>query len=96
MMPDIALGKMFSQWLRDSGYEPETFPTYNHEFLDNRPTVEARLYPNELITEFNLQLDTWLRDGRAQKYFSKRDSNSIAPLSEVLALPQPSVPNDNF
>ena len=90
-MPDIALGMMFSKWLRDSRHKPDEFPTYSHEFLDHRLTVEARLYPNELITEFNAQVDTWLRDGRAEKYFSKHDPKSIEPLSRVLALPPPSV-----
>ena len=66
MMPDIALGLMFSRWLRENGHDPDSFPTYPHEFLDHRPTVPARLYPNELITNFNLQLDTWLRDGRPE------------------------------
>ena len=90
MMPDIALGRMFSKWLRDSGYKPDRFPTYDHEFLDHRPTVPARLYPNKLITEFNVQLENWLKDGRAQKYLNERDPNSIGPLSRVLALPSPS------
>ena len=91
MMPDIALGMMFSKWLRDSRHKPDEFPTYSHEFLDHRPIVPARLYPNELITEFKAQVDTWFRDGRAEKYFSKRDAKSIEPLSRVLALPPPSV-----
>ena len=45
-------GSCFSRWLRDNGHGPNTFPTYEHEFLDNRRTVEARLYPNKLITDF--------------------------------------------
>ena len=49
LMPDIALGQMFSKWLRNSGYKPNSFPTYDHEFLDHRPIVPARLYPNKLI-----------------------------------------------
>ena len=89
MMPDIALGRMFSRWLRDSGYDPDSFSTYNHEFLDQRPVVPARLYPNELITAFNVQLETWMKDGRAKKYFGQRDPNSIGPLSRVLTLSPP-------
>ncbi len=90
MMPDISLGRMFSGWLRDQGFRPRDFPTYEHEFLDHRPTVEARLYPNELITEFNQQLETWLRDGRARQYFGERDAEAIGPLDRVLAaLPAP-------
>ena len=89
MMPDIALGKMFSKWLRDSGYNPDEFETYPHEFLDHRPVVPARLYPNELMTEFNSQLNDWLKDGRAENYFNKRDSKVIASLHKVLELPAP-------
>lgn len=90
LMPDIALGRMFSRWLRERGYDPDRFDTYDHEFLDHRPKVPARLYPNELITEFNQQLEAWLRDGRARKYFGERDDAAIAPLDRVLAaLPAP-------
>ena len=94
MMPDIALGLMFSIWLRGRGEKPGSFPVYPHKFLpgDPRPTVEARLYPNRLMTDFNKQLDLWIRDGRARKYFGKRDENAIVPLDRVVAaLPNPSV-----
>ena len=90
LMPDISLGRMFSGWLRDREYDPDSFETYDHEFLDHRPTVEARLYPNELITEFNQQIESWLRDGRARRYFGQRDAAAIGPLDQVLAaLPAP-------
>lgn len=90
LMPDIALGKMFSKWLRSEGHDPKGFLTYQHAFLDHRGRVEARLYPNELMTQFNLQLDEWLRDGRARKYFGDRDGTAIEPLNRVLAaLPVP-------
>ncbi|MEJ1334475.1 MAG: KilA-N domain-containing protein [Candidatus Sedimenticola sp. (ex Thyasira tokunagai)] len=91
MMPDISLGRMFSKWLRESGYDPDSFPTYEHVFDDGkRCPVQARLYPNELMTSFNLKLEEWIRDGRALEYFSGRDSKSIAPLKKVYAeLPAP-------
>ena len=88
MMPDIALGRMFSQWLRTEGEKPESFPTYLHEFLpgDPRPAVNARLYPNRLITDFNERLDLWIRGGRAREYFGGRDEDAILPLDRVLAV----------
>lgn len=92
LMPDIAFGRMFSKWLREQGESPASFPTYPHEFLesDPRPTIQARLYPNRLMTSFNEQADLWLRDGRAMKYFRARDENAILPLEKVLhALPLP-------
>lgn len=91
LMPDIALGKMFSKWLRRRGFNPDSFPTYQHRFLDHRPIVEARLYPNELMTDFNVQLDRWIRDGRARLYFKTRDGEALPALDQVLAaLPPPS------
>ena len=84
LMPDIALGRMFSRWLRETGNDPDSFPTYQHSFLDQRPNVEARLYPNNLMTEFNQQLERWLRDGRARRYFAERDHEALEPLDQVL------------
>ena len=95
LMPDISLGRMFSGALRKAGYDPDSFLTYEHEFVDHRPTVEARLYPNELMTTFNLMGDEWLRDGRARTYFAERDADAILPLDRVLAelpLPPKSLP----
>jgi hypothetical protein len=86
LMPDISLGKMFSSWLRSKGYNPDSFPTYQHEFDDGRrPVVGARLYPNELMTEFNLQLDNWIKSGKALEYFSSRDVAAIGPIKVVCA-----------
>lgn len=86
MMVDIALGKAFSKWLRNNGYIPESFPSYTHSFDDGkRPDVQARLYPNEVMTNFNIELEEWIRDGRALKYFSERDSDSIPALKAVYA-----------
>ena len=91
LMPDIALGRMFSRWLRDMGHNPDSFPSYDHEFIDHRPNVRARLYPNELMTAFNQKLDEWLREGKARLYFKDRDKNALPALNRVLAmLPEPS------
>jgi hypothetical protein len=86
LMPDISLGKMFSKWLREKGYDPDTFPTYEHTFDDGRrPVVSARLYPNELMTDFNQQLDEWIDSGAALKYFSDRDGDSVKAIEAVYA-----------
>ena len=89
LMSDIALGKMFSRWLRDVGHDPNSFPTYSHEFLDHRPNVDARLYPNELMTKFNEKLEDWLRH-QALIHFKARDKTALPALDRVLAaLPAP-------
>ena len=38
-----------------------------------------------LMTDFHLQVEAWLRDGRARTYFGERDGDAIAPLDKVLA-----------
>ena len=90
MMPDISLGRMFSTWCREHGHDPDEFPNYPHEFIDHRPTVPARLYPNGLITDFNVELESWLGNGRALKYFRERDQSAIYAVEmTVAALPPP-------
>lgn len=81
-MPDISLGKIFSNQLRERGHDPDSFPTYPHEFPDGR-VVNARLYPNSLMTEFNMMVDDWLRV-RARRYFQERDQRAIQPLDRML------------
>ena len=96
LMPDISLGRIFSNWLRKRGHDPDGFPSYDHEFLDHRPTIPARLYPNQLLTEFNLELEAWLKDGRARKYFAQRDQSALPALDKVLLqLPSPEPPEDD-
>lgn len=86
LMPDISLGKIFSNWLREKGHDPDSFPTYQHDFDDGRrPVVGARLYPNELMTEFNEQLDHWIKSGKALQYFKDRDQKAIEPMKQVYA-----------
>jgi hypothetical protein len=91
LMPDISLGKIFSGWLRDKGHNPDAFPTYKHDFDDgHRPTVDARLYPNELMTEFNQRIDEWIKSGKALDYFKQRDPNAVEPMKAISAeLPSP-------
>ena len=85
-MQDISLGRMFSGWLRDKGFNPDNFPTYQHDFNDDiRPIVTARLYPNDLMTDFNLQLDGWITSGKALAYFADRDKNAIEPMKAIYA-----------
>jgi hypothetical protein len=75
---------MFSSWLRDSGFDPDSFPTYQHEFLDGiRPVVEARLYPLQLLLAFNEKLDDWIQSGKALTYFAERDKAAIEPIKAV-------------
>lgn len=85
LMPDISMGKMFSKWCRKNGYNPDTFPTYWHEFDDGkRPAVKARLYPNEILTAFRLYFNNiWLKE-RALTYFGERDKSILPYLEEVV------------
>ncbi|WP_340618858.1 KilA-N domain-containing protein [Xenorhabdus entomophaga] len=90
LMPDISLGRMFSAFLRTKGYDPDSFPTYTHEFNDGkRKPVEARLYPNELMTSFNLEVHHWIRD-KSISYFGPRDREALPHLENIIAaLPSP-------
>ena len=91
MVPDASTGGMFSGFLRKKGIEPGNFPKYEHEFLDNkRPTVEARLYPNEYLADFRAYFhEVWLPK-RSLVYFKERAPEAVPLLKQIIAaLPRP-------
>ena len=91
MVPDISTGRMFSDFLRSQGVDPDRCPEYDHAFMDNkRPTVRARLYPIEFLPMFrNYFHSKWLPQ-KALRYFSERDQKSIPHIRHVLkGLPAP-------
>ena len=90
MMPDISTGKLFSNFLRDKGIDPNTFPSYEHEFADDtRKPVPARLYPVEYLADFRTYLyEVWLPQ-RAEQYFLKRLPAALPYLPIDPQLPSP-------
>ena len=89
IMPDISTGKMFSSFLRKRGIDPNDFPTYQHEFVDkSRPTVLARLYPNEYLAEFRKYFhEVWLPQ-RSQKYLEEKFPKALPYLPALLQIPR--------
>ena len=90
MMPDISTGRMFSDFLRNKGIDPETFPKYEHEFADEtRQPVLARLYPIEYLADFRRYFhEVWL-PGRCEGYFAERFPKAVPFVRRMLALPSP-------
>ena len=88
MMPDVSTGRMFSDFLRRKGIDPEKFPTYEHEFADSsRMPVQARLYPIEHLPAFRKYFnEVWLPN-RAEGYFVKRFPKAVPHLPAILQLP---------
>ena len=84
IVPDISEGIMFANWLRkEKGFDLKDFPKYTHRYLDGR-TVEARLYPNELLADFRKHFnEVWLPK-RANGYFQEKDPAALPHLKEVL------------
>ena len=55
MTLDVSTGWIFSGYLRTKGTNPDGMQYYEHEFIDGRrPTVRARLYPIELLSDFKI------------------------------------------
>lgn len=86
--PDISTGRMFSGFLRSKGIAPESFPTYEHEFMDGtRPTVQARLYPIEYLPDFRRYFnEEWLPD-HAQRYLQERVPRAVPYIDKITMLP---------
>ena len=86
MLPDISMGRIFSKWLRDNGYNPDAMPTYRHRYEDGR-VVDARAYPKSIWPEFQKHLvQEWMHN-RAMKYFKPRDAEALPYIEKLLALP---------
>lgn len=86
MIPDISLGKTFSQHLRSLGYPVDEYPKYPHQFEDGR-VVEARAYPNALLGVLRkFFVETWMRE-RSIQYFEQRDPQALPYLRRFMSLP---------
>ena len=84
LIPDISEGLMFSRWLRENkDIEPRNFPTYQHSYEDGR-RVPARLYPNDLLPDFQVHFhEVWLLQ-RSESYFAERDPDALPALRQHL------------
>lgn len=86
MLPDISLGRTFSGWLRENGYDPDAMPRYNHHYEDGR-IVEARAYPKSLRHKFERYfVEEWMHK-KALAYFKPRDPEALQYIENLLALP---------
>lgn len=90
-VPDISVGKLFCAWLRDErNVDTDELPTYAHDYLDDRPTVHPKLYPEEYLVDFRRWFrSTWLPKHGVQ-YFRKKDPDSLPYLDRLPALAGPS------
>lgn len=89
-VPDISVGKLYCAWLRNEhGIDTDSLPTYDHDYLDGRPIVQAKVYPEHLLPDFrNWFRTTWLPVNGVQ-YFRKKDPSSLAYLDRLPALAAP-------
>ncbi|MYG40639.1 MAG: KilA-N domain-containing protein [Nitrospira sp. SB0677_bin_15] len=90
IMPDISTGRMFSEFLRKRGINPNDFPTYDHEFVDgSRPTVYARLYPLKYLEEFRDYFNhVWLPQ-KALTYLQRKFPRAVPYIDRITTLPSP-------
>jgi hypothetical protein len=96
LVPDISQGRMFCDFLRKHGLiDPKVLPTYRHSFPDGR-TVDAKLYPIELLADFRkFVAQVWMPQ-RAEAYFRERDPAALPHLDKVLRLEAPSANHANL
>lgn len=85
MYPDISVGRMFSNYLKrmDSDFQ-NNFKTYKHSFPDDRPDVDARMYPLAALPIFRkFVYERWLPENGAN-YFRTRDPLALDYLPKLL------------
>lgn len=86
IMPDISVGRMFSNYLKKTKSEFDgSHKYYAHSFSDTRQDVEARMYPIEALPTFRkFVFNKWIPED-AQKYFKERDPIALDYLPKLLA-----------
>lgn len=89
-VPDISVGKLYCTWLREKhGVETDSLPTYAHDYLDGRPIVYPKAYPEQYLPDFRNWFRTvWLPQHGVQ-YFKKKDPSSLIYLDKLPALAAP-------
>lgn len=86
-VPDISVGKLYCSWLRTKhGIDTNSLPTYGHDYLDGRPIVLAKAYPEWLIPDYRNWFRTEWLPAHGVQYFKKKDPSSLAFLDRLPAL----------
>lgn len=86
MVPDISMGRFLCKHLRDElNVETDQLPVYIHRFPDGR-NVEAKLYPDQYLSEFRRIIQTVWLPQKAAAYFSSRDPVALPYLDKVIQL----------
>ncbi|MCT8972146.1 BRO-N domain-containing protein [Microbaculum marinisediminis] len=84
--PDVSVGKLFADWLRDEHPDHAyNFSYYRHWTPEGE--FEARQYPNEIWPMFVHYVDTvWIPE-HAERYFGARDVAALPHLPKLLPAP---------
>jgi len=83
LRPDVAVGRRFSKWLKENHPTVSDNYAYYHHTTP-QTTVEARMYPDEMLPLFKRYVRTvWLVE-HAVDYFSPRDPSALPHLPKLL------------
>jgi len=83
LRPDVAVGRRFSRWLKENHPTVSDNYAYYHHTTP-QTTIEARMYPDEMLALFKRYVRTvWLVE-HAVDYFSPRDPSALPHLPKLL------------
>lgn len=86
LMPDISIGRTFSDWLKKNGHGDfiKDVRYYEHEFV-GRPSCDARMYPDTCYHLFTYFLkNVWIPQ-KARAYFKSKNPEALEYLPKLLA-----------
>lgn len=83
LRPDVAVGKRFSKWLNENHSSVnDNFAFYEH--TTPQITIQARMYPDDMLPLFRRYVQTvWLVE-HAAEYFGPRDPSALPHLPRLL------------
>ncbi|CAA7619930.1 conserved hypothetical protein [Magnetospirillum sp. LM-5] len=88
--PDISVGRVFAEWLRDNHpNRADDYTTYSHVYLDGRVIPDARAYPWDMYPLYRQFWETVWLPQRSSGYLKPRDPAAAALLPTILPAPAP-------
>ena len=85
--PDVSVGRIWNDYLRAEGENPDSFPNYIHSYTDERGEWEVRVYPLRLYPLFKWWLVTHWLPNAGRRYLLERVPDALDFFDRMLELP---------
>jgi len=89
LIPDVSVGLCWASYLRKSGVSVSSVAKkYKHYYPDWAHSIEANIYPVDLLPKFKVWLEETYKPQKMYAYFRGKDPDSLPSVCKLLGLPE--------